>query len=102
MERMKFSFPPTVRAALEPVFSDERVRKIILFGSRAIGDHDERSDFDLAISAPTIDRRGLVGFWDHIETSSTLFCISISLLENMPNALRDRVLSTGVIVYERP
>lgn len=95
------SFPPSVRAALEPVFLDEKVEQVILFGSRAFGDEDERSDFDLAISAPTIDRKGLVEIWERIEKSDTLYKISISLLEPMPVSLKDRVFSTGIVIHER-
>ena len=81
------TFPPSVRAALKPVFLNEQINQVILFGSRAFGDHDERSDFDLAISAPDLSKRGMVEIWEGIELSDTLYKISISLLEAMPLSL---------------
>ena len=95
------TFPLSVRAAIAPIFMNEKIKQVILFGSRAFGDHDERSDFDLAISAPDIDRRGLVEIWEKVDLSDTLYKVSISLLEAMPVSLRDRVISTGVIIHER-
>ncbi|WP_299084375.1 nucleotidyltransferase domain-containing protein [uncultured Ruegeria sp.] len=93
--------PPSVQRALRPVFADRRIETLILFGSRAFGDHDERSDFDMAISAPKLGRVELIRLWEEIEQSRNLYQISISLLETMPQALKDRVLQTGIVLYER-
>lgn len=94
-------FPASVRMALEPVLLNEKVKQVILFGSRAFGDADDRSDFDIAISGPNITRAGLVGIWEDLEKSNTLYKISISHLEPMPRDLRNRVLTTGIIIHER-
>lgn len=101
MREIVNDFPATVRSALEPIFRNRRVKRVILFGSRAFGDDDERSDFDLAISAPTMDRKGMVEIWEDVERSDTLYKISITLLERMPASLKDRVISTGIVIYER-
>lgn len=45
--------------------------RVILFGSRARGDADERSDIDLAIEAPAISQRqwlDLIFLFDQIDT----------------------------------
>lgn len=101
MPEITNDFPPSVLAALDSLFLNEQVQRVILFGSRAFGDNDERSDFDLAISAPSLDRCGMIDIWEAIERSDTLYKISVSLLEVMPKNLKDRVLSTGVIIHER-
>lgn len=54
--------------ALLPLFrSFSDVHRVILFGSRARGDDQERSDIDLAVDAPDMD----VVMWDKL-------CLSIT------------------------
>lgn len=93
--------PESVIGPLELLTSVPEVTSIILFGSRAVGDHEDRSDVDIAISAPTLSRTNLVQLRDVIGQSRTLFKISISVLEHMPPNLKDRVISQGVYLYER-
>ena len=92
--------PESVVRTLELLIAAPEVTGVILFGSRAVGDHDDRSDFDIAVSAPTLSRAGLARLRDCIGQSRTLFKISISVLEQMPFQLRDRVISQGVRLYE--
>jgi predicted nucleotidyltransferase len=78
-----------------------QVERLILFGSRALGDHDERSDLDVAVSAPDLDRAGLAALRDKLNRFRTLYKISLTPIESMPPRLRDRVLAQGVVLYER-
>ena len=94
-------FPESVQAASQPLVFVLEVRTVILFGSRAVGDHDEKSDFDIAISAPSLARSELTKLRDTIGHARTLYKISVSLLEMMPERLRARVTSQGITVYER-
>jgi uncharacterized protein len=95
------SLPDSVRDALQLLVRVPEVQKIIVFGSRAVGDHDERSDFDIAISAPTLTKDGLSKVRDVIAQSRTLYRISISLLERMPDRLQACVSLQGIAIYER-
>lgn len=78
-----------------------QIERMILFGSRAIGDHDDRSDLDVAVSAPELDRAGLAALRDRLDRFRTLYTISLTPIESMPPRLRDRVLAQGVLLYER-
>ncbi len=93
--------PDSARAAIETVAAHPDVRSIIVFGSRASGDHDPRSDIDVAIEAPSLDRAALARLRDRIARLPTLYRISLTKLDTMPNALKDRVLEQGVTIYER-
>jgi uncharacterized protein len=93
--------PASVQAALQLAVFVPEVRTIILFGSRAVGDHDEKSDFDIAISAPRLARNEFIKLRDAVAHSRTLFKISLSLLEKMPERLQNRVTSQGLKIYER-
>jgi len=93
--------PESVIGSLEFLTSIPEVTSVILFGSRAVGDHEDRSDVDIAISAPMLSRRNLVQLRDAVGQSRTLFNISVSVLERMPPNLKNRVISQGVYLYER-
>lgn len=90
-------------AALLPLFEDfPDVRRVILFGSRARGDHEERSDIDLAVDAPNMD----ILAWDklclHItDNSKTLLPIDLVWLQEATVRLANRIQSEGVVVLER-
>jgi predicted nucleotidyltransferase len=85
------------RLALHPA-----VERVWLFGSRARGDHFERSDIDLAIDAPAIDR----GEWaalhlDLEEEADTLLLVECVLMDDLPESFRHRVHREGRLLYER-
>jgi uncharacterized protein len=78
------------------------VERVWLFGSRARGDHFERSDIDLAIEAPGIDR----GEWTKLhmdldEEAATLLLIDFVLVDDLPESFRRHVQREGRLLYER-
>lgn len=78
------------------------VERVWLFGSRARGDHFERSDIDLAIEAPGIDRAEWVALHlDLDEEADTLLLIDFVLMDDMPETFRRRVYREGRLLYER-
>ena len=48
--------PRVIEELVNTIFSFDEVESVILFGSRARGDANPRSDIDLAISAPEMKR----------------------------------------------
>lgn len=95
------SIPESAAAALHHLIESPRVVLVLLFGSRAVGDQDERSDVDIAFSAPGLSKGDLALIRDKVELSASLYKISISQLERMPVKLRERVLEQGIIIYEQ-
>ena len=77
------------------------VHCVLLFGSRARGDADERSDFDIAIDAPRLTRDQWVDILHAAEDAETLLEIQIVDLRETDSKFRSRVMSEGVILYER-
>lgn len=78
------------------------ISKVWLFGSRARGDNQERSDIDLAIDVPSID----AAKWDSIcgyvdENAETLLPIDVIWLQMATVNLRQRIVAEGVALYER-
>jgi len=72
------------------------VRRVILFGSRARGDHRERSDIDLAIDAPGADPVT----WDEllalVDEAPTLLHIDVVRLDTAQPALREAIEREGI------
>lgn len=74
------------------------VKQVILFGSRARGDHWAKSDIDLAIRGGDGVRFAL----DVEDQTSTLLTFDIvDLDEAMVPALRDSIAREGVVLYEK-
>lgn len=92
--------PISVIRLLEGLCERWPVERIIVFGSRAVGDHDARSDFDLAISASRLSRREWIFLQDYVSQGDTLFKVAVTLLNDMPGALRNQVLSQGEVIYD--
>jgi len=78
------------------------VERIWLFGSRARGDHFERSDIDLTIEAPAINRAEWTKLHlDLEEEADTLLLIDFVLMDDLPESFRHRVHREGKLLYER-
>lgn len=73
------------------------IRKVILFGSRARGDHSERSDIDLAVSGGN----SFDFYYDLEENAWTLLMFDVvDLDKGIGEELRDEICRDGVILYE--
>lgn len=97
MERVPLAIDDLVRKlALRP-----EIDQVILFGSRARGDAEPRSDVDIAISAPKADLRA----WDEIvmlcEEADTLLPIDLVRLEEAEASFRRRIESEGAVLFDR-
>jgi predicted nucleotidyltransferase len=80
------SIPASAAAVLDIVRAVPAVRRIVLFGSRTLGDEEERSDVDLAISAPDLDSSDVATLRDAVSTTRTLYRISVTRLEDAAGA----------------
>lgn len=74
-----------------------KVKKVILFGSRARGDFRIKSDIDLAVQGGDFVRFML----DVNEETSTLLCFDIiNLDEDIQQELRQAIEKEGKVIYE--
>lgn len=72
--------------------------RVVLFGSRARGDHRERSDIDLACSGGDYVRFAL----DVDEQTPTLLEFDVVNLDApVQDELRDAIAREGVVLYEK-
>jgi predicted nucleotidyltransferase len=77
------------------------VMRVILFGSRARGDAEERSDIDLAVEAPSASERQWLDIANEVEEADTLLKIDLVWCEQASPALKERIMDEGRILYER-
>ena len=75
------------------------VHSIILFGSRAVGNERNESDFDLCIiSKPNMD----AGLKERVSLENSVpETIDISLLNELPVNIRKRVFLEGKVLYTK-
>lgn len=103
-ERMRTEqnmIPNVLETLVTSLSAFDEVKSVILFGSRAYGDADPRSDVDLAISAPQMNHRRWLNMKLLAEEAPTLLSITLVRLEDSPSELRERVLKEGIVLYEQ-
>lgn len=79
----------------------EFVKRIILFGSRARGDHQPTSDIDLAIECPTATDYDWLSILVVIDDADTLLKIDCIRLDQSPQELTAKINREGKVLYER-
>ena len=77
------------------------VEKVILYGSRARGDEEERSDIDLAVTGELTQEE-----WHEMQgyielEARTLLPVELVRLEKVSPKLRENIQREGVTLYER-
>ncbi len=90
-----------LQAAVEALRSFTVVRKIILFGSRARGDHKPKSDFDIAIDCPEAGPKEWINMVQAVQAIPTLLSIQMIRYDSSSFELQARIQEEGVLLYER-
>jgi predicted nucleotidyltransferase len=97
---------PEKNKPLEPLIIATIVKhikpqRIILFGSRARGDAQERADYDIAIDGENLTPVQLAQIRADLETLPTLLSIDVVWMNRVTDKLRRRILDEGKVLYER-
>lgn len=93
--------PLSVQSVIDELVDIYPIEKLVLFGSRAVGDFDPRSDFDIAVFAPELCKKKFSKLRLDAAESRTLYWVSLVHFESNPPALQERIVSQGVVIYER-
>ena len=92
---------PSIAGMIEQIRRVPSVERILLFGSRARGDHHERSDIDLAVACPAADDADWAKIWLIADDAPTLLAVDLVRLEHAGDALRQEIEREGLVLYER-
>lgn len=95
---MKYHIPDRVLKDIVRFAKYHDIERVILFGSRARGDHAERSDIDLAVNGMDFD-----GFyWDIKENTHSLLMFDlVDLNQKISDELRKEIQREGIVIYEK-
>ena len=93
---MEPAIPDSVRLLVARLAAAPGVRRVVLFGSRARGDHRARSDVDLALDAPGLPRPDWLRLWADAQEAETLYGVDLLRLGEVPDRLRQRIEAEGV------
>jgi predicted nucleotidyltransferase len=88
---------------LKSIAALDVVDAIYLFGSRARGDNQDRSDIDIAVLCPKATERDWLSILDIIENADTLLMIDCIRLDQVPVAsqLHLQIERDKKLIYER-
>ncbi len=89
---------PAIDALAKALGGRPEVRRGILFGSRACGDAEERSDIDLAIDAPNATDEQWRDLCQLAEDAETLLPIDMVWLQAASPALRHDIDRHGIVL----
>lgn len=96
------ALPHFVQDVIDEAVTRLDPQRIVLFGSRARGDHEATSDYDLAIEAPgTTDSAWARFVLDAQEGFGALLHLDLVRLDQADQRLRQRVDDEGLLLYVR-
>jgi predicted nucleotidyltransferase len=95
------AIPKDIEGALKTIaVRFPAIEKILLFGSRAYGDHSERSDIDLAVIAPDLIELDWFELTEMIEEDlETLLKIDLIRWETAPVKLQEEINKCHKVIY---
>ncbi len=92
---------PVIYHITEELSQFPMVESVILFGSRARGDHRERSDIDLAVVCPDASIQDWFKMTKIIDDAPTLLKVDLVQFEEMQKAFQEEINLDGIVLYER-
>lgn len=72
--------------------------RILLFGSRARGDHHSRSDYDIAVEPDRTLNENWAQFWNLVDEAAPTLCKIdlINLADNLSESFRNQIEADGI------
>ena len=95
---MAYNLPDRVIKEITAFAKENSIIKIVLFGSRARGDHTERSDVDLAVYGGDFDSF----YWNIKENIHSLLSSDVvDMNSRVTEELKKEIERDGVVIYEK-
>ena len=95
---MAYNLPDRVIKEITAFAKENSIIKIVLFGSRARGDHTERSDVDLAVYGGDFDSF----YWNIEENIQSLLSFDVvDMNSRVTEELKKEIERDGVVIYEK-
>lgn len=82
--------------------SFNEVEKVIIYGSRAIGNYREYSDIDLTFFGAKLDLKTLNQISTHLDELNLIYKFDLSILSHISNAsLLEHISRVGIVFYKK-
>lgn len=95
------TLPESIQNLLKLGIERANPKRVILFGSRARGDHRENSDFDVVFQSLEMPEQWSRFMAEYQEEPITLHKVDLLIYENASPDYRKNIDREGVILYER-
>jgi uncharacterized protein len=96
------ALPDSIKNLVQRIIQEINPDEIILFGSRARGNHRENSDFDIAVKASSIPAAAWTRLQIALEEEPiTLFQVDLVDIRQLNDDYRKRISSEGKTLYVR-
>ncbi|MFW6263758.1 MAG: nucleotidyltransferase domain-containing protein [Thermotogota bacterium] len=87
---------------IKNIASEFNIEKVILYGSRARGDHAPTSDYDIAIISDNLTPLDKAHIYDRIDDIETLKKIDLVFLKGSErDSFHTNILNKGKVIYEK-
>ena len=98
---MQYHLDNSIVSRIQELGRNYRIRKIVLFGSSARGEHKSISDIDLAVF-PLPEFEGKGRFCAEIDDLNSLLKVDVVFVNvDTEQTLIDNIRKDGVVLYER-
>lgn len=103
MSTPRFGLAPTTIDAIRAVLaSHPRVKKALIYGSRAKGNFTPASDIDLALEGDGLDLRERMQIMDELDELLLPWMIDVAVIDRLDHApLREHIERVGQEFYRR-
>ncbi len=97
-----FGLKPQYLKMIVDLFSkNEKIKKAIIYGSRAKGNFQDGSDIDISIVAPELDLSGYLKLIDQLESLDIPNKIDLTKFEFLEGPIIDHIKRVGIEIYKR-
>lgn len=94
---------PVIEYIRQLARKEPSINRMILFGSRARGDHQERSDYDIAVESTSANDDAWARWALELKDRAPTLC-GIDLVRVSPqisSSLRNAIDHDGIVIYDR-
>ena len=89
-----------IKTVVSPIAKKYGIKKVVLFGSRARGDYDGKSDYDFFVKKDKSMGLSYFGFIEDLKEAFSSSVDVVSQISEDSQYLRDAIDKEGVVIYE--
>ncbi|MGZ3747845.1 MAG: nucleotidyltransferase family protein [Pseudobdellovibrionaceae bacterium] len=93
------TLPDSIRTLIELIITTVQPSQIVLFGSRARGDHRDNSDFDIAVKGPVDQKKWTQLLIEIDEQALSLYPVDLVLYEELGDDYKRNIQAEGKLIY---